>query len=245
MNSRLAMKIVLPLCISLSFFLLNNPLAAQIGPGESPPVVKIASPGPDASWLVRFTPKSPGQESAELSNNQRPYIKEIRVTRIKDRRLDLTTWSDGLVFETWHLTHGREETRIVMSEDRRFKAGQIRLLAFPPDHEDTVSVNFPELDWVASPGVEVESTDHRGKPAVRFRFAPTDEEGLSGRVFEAWVDLETRLPLSFDDGRVLRTYTFSPSPQVLPPVPQRFLDRLAQRDKLVAKDQQREMQLPR
>jgi len=213
------------------------PPAPAARPGQATPKTPLIPRAPSRSeWTIRIaTDFDGGWESSEAWEGAAAAQSEQRTVRSiefsKDAELQTyrlrTRWSDGESEDEW----------IVMGHHVAERAGGRGLYIVGSEATTTQELNqtdFPELTWVdmsSYRGVKA----HKGKPVFVFN-VPFDKKRLSGddaRMVEMarqsdptatpskvlgakvgevvlFLDAATQLPVLYNDGRSIRTYSFSP-----------------------------------
>lgn len=188
-----------------------------------------------SEWTVRITTEfSGGWESSEEWETAQAMVSEQRSLRSIDYSKDAelqtyrlrSSWSDGESEDEW----------IVMGHHVAERAGGRGLYIVGSESAMTQELaknDFPELAWVDMQSFRGVKT-HKGKPVFIFN-VPFDQMPLSGddarfveiarqadpkatpskvlgaKVSEVvlYLDVQTQLPVLYNDGRSIRTYRFS------------------------------------
>ncbi len=176
------------------------------GPGnaqEAPPSPPYIAPVPTpVSWNIQISyPEPPPPESR--------FLKEVRVTKTRDKKREISTWSDGIESETWYMDghviyrqpHFLSDDVAVVEEATYFAQG-----------------DFPNLFWVNKDTYKRQEI-REGRLCYYYESDPSAVPGrvsasLQGQlqrppVFKAWIDVKTKLPVVLDQGKLIEKYSFS------------------------------------
>ena len=218
------------------FFGLSRLAAQQPGvekvPVPSPPLVNQA---PDfSSWVVRYPSASPGAGTARSRANARK-IKEVDVTKTDDLRREVTVYTDGTAGEFWR--YGGLEIFLdpIGKYVNIMDTAKTQMAAANPTKTD-----FFDLGWIKAQDF-VGNVALGGRDCYYFRRSGAAKSTATGQAvedkeqvaagtasLEAWIDVNSRLPLAFKDQSGLRQYEFGAAPSArltLPANMQKELDR--------------------
>lgn len=177
---------------------------------ESPTAPYVNTPGKLARWQVQFRslnanpePESAQQEQTQLS----PEVKEVLFSRTGDLTRVQTRWSNGGVTESW----------LAQGYAMELPPGYPLILVTPPGVSRGRLMNsdgyYPGLDWLDLKYFRaVIQVD--GKPC--FHYHHPDLE------LDAWIDVQTNLPVAAQDRDYRYRYTFLAPPEPGQTLPEPF-----------------------
>ena len=176
-----------------------------------------------ADWTVTFNykgdEKKPGGVAGQPSLNAGPAIpadslQSLTVSKTKKTYREETIFKSGMKGEKW--IYDNIELMQVPGTDSIVPIDPPTQEAPSPDYSDYSKSDFPELNWLTLDHYKGIQT-YQGKPAYLF------ESTNPGEKCVALLAVETQLPLSFTEGKVVRTYVFNPPPTAPLIPPENFL----------------------
>lgn len=181
----------------------------------SPPLV--ATPPESARWKIVLTPKKTSGASEGETVKEREYIKTPSAA------VAYTRWSDGKTTEAWiagnhYLTSVPDNPGIYVTPLR------LRPVAFHSGAVDFVT-RFPGFAWL-------DLKHYVGTVAVGSQRSFHYADKSTGN--EAWVAVETNLPVAYSDTNCRYAYEFFPPPRETPQMPEKFLRELRNNEKAEA-----------
>jgi hypothetical protein len=169
----------------------------------------VSFPTGDASWTVNVN------ASGSSKGAPTTYVQKAQVTQLNNvKRIELT-WSDGKTTEKWSVP----KLPVEFEEDPR--DGRVNTFSNGSMHENLtkffLTYDSFAFDWVNDSTLKEKSPiSYQGKQCYHFLSSATAQDSGISFKREAWIDATTLLPVAFDNGVSLSTYTFSPRPPVGP-----------------------------
>ena len=186
--------------------------AADEIPPPKPPFVKAVPE--NAQWTVTADFKAEPKPSPDAPKHHDWRCAEVQTTKVGKVKRDLITTRDGLKQEHWFvdgmLYWTNAQGEVSVTDMRAAEASD------PEEDSPSIPSGFPGVGWLKLEnyaGVEVFEKQRC------YHFA---KDGA-----EAWIDVETKLPVGYRRGKVLYRFTFAevPSgPLAMPPAYQTALD---------------------
>jgi hypothetical protein len=194
----------------------------------------ISFPTGPAAWTIKIA-DSPNNKSP---SNPMGKISSIEVIQNQQFRHSLITYSNNQTKDFWSIVG----TDLFLTE---YSNGAIALN--PTNKFFFVPFAPSSFDWV-QPGLlqEKDPIDFQGTKCFHYKgsMGSSPSSGAPGLtsatiggvpvtiIGEVWVDSKTLLPVAFDDGQILATFTFHPTPTTPLVPPAKYLD-LYERYKIV------------
>ncbi len=185
-------------------------------PPPSPPYVKQA--GSSDGWIIHF-PAPPATLSSALPGTpKQKTIKEIDVTKLDDKRREIFVWNNGSTSQHWYysgLELSQDANATFVSATNPFKASEETAAKAKSDFYDFAWITLNDF-------VGKTNSPPNNSPKGLMMPAPL------GAV-EAWINIETGLPVAIKDARGQRTYQFTGetvASLTLPPMFQAEYDRV-------------------
>jgi len=210
--------------------------SAQSQPAkEAPPAPPyLATIPPPASWSIR--PANPPPP-----NLQARVLKEMRVAKTRDKKQELSLWSDGTESESWYVD------TFVIYRQPHFVKDDVAIMEQRPDSSTNFfsTGDFSNLGWIGQ-DTFLRTEMHKGKPCHYYETGHTAEQQqipepmraqVQLAVSKAWIDAKTRLPVTVEEGGIRQEYEFtfgSPKSLTLPPLFSARLEKLLARRKAAA-----------
>ncbi len=171
----------------------------------------VAFPVGDATWTV----SSKASGSATPRGAPNPYVQTAEVTQIKDVKRIIFNWSDGKTTEKWTIP------RLPVEFEQDPRDGRVNTFQNGSLHENLskffMTYDSFAFDWVTEATLKEKTPiTYQGKQCYHFVSSATAMDSGIAYKREAWVDSTTLLPVAFDNGVSLSTYTFDPKPPAGP-----------------------------
>lgn len=217
----------------LGMLLLGGAVHAQSPSAkpEPPAPPYIASVPAPASWSIRSI-------NPPVANPEAPTIKEIRVAKARDKKQELTIWSNGAESESWFVD------TFVIYRQPHFVKGDVAILEQRPDSSDHFfsTSDFSNLAWVGKDTFQRTETVkgklcyyyENGRHAEQERIPEPLRDQIKLAISKAWIDARTKLPVAVEEGGIRQEYDFtfgSPASLTLPPLFAARLEKLLNRRK--------------
>lgn len=179
----------------------------------------VALPQGDFSCTVDVTSHDiPVPDPAHPERTYCPEVKRISISKVGDVRRDIVLMSDNTTSQVWSLPKEGISLQEQGTSDKKrvcLLAGLLNDLACPKllhfDADSVSWINEKALDKGAAAGAVLHYKASVGV-AMGFGEPPTP------RIYQAWINAKTLVPLKFDDGDALYVLTFGPptGPLVMP-----------------------------
>lgn len=201
--------------------LLLGALLCQIG-ARAQDLVQFPK-GP-AGWTVDVTPSSNPKRAVPIG----VQVSQMEVSQDAQKRRTQAKMSNGRTDERWSIS----ATNMILIQDPNGNVFDV-----PNGEADGIDYGLPysesAFSWVTpSTLVEKDPISYQGRQC--FHYKGTVRKIAYGAPVlihvEAWIDAKTQLPVAFDDGTWLATYSFHPppyAPLTIPPNFQKTFDRLS------------------
>jgi hypothetical protein len=175
--------------------LLIVPLATN---AEEP----VKFPTGPKTWDIRVTPSK--LNGPPDTPNTAPRLLSVTVTQDNSKRRYQTTYTGGNTCEAWELP----QYQMTMAET---PGGSIAMIGLPP--ETTTPFGPAAFEWLKPEHLKTPNPQtHLNKPCWHYegtRNIQNDEgETINTLKCAAWIDAETLLPVTLDDGVNCGTYKF-------------------------------------
>ncbi len=185
-----------------------------------------------SEWMEANQPNKAAQPTVVAPTSPSPRaVKEMTVSKADGTRREVSLWMDGQRSERWFYKDlvlfqqpGRPDVYIINSfqlQNMSFKGGL-----------DISQSDFPKLAWVSKEAFKgVESSNKKScyyfekkiaKPGFVPKLGAKPGDAVETVTLQAWIDAETKLPVSSDDGVSITTYTFREIPQIPLELPPQF-----------------------
>lgn len=236
-------SIVLALSLSTFSLLLAQ---SEEAPKPSEPILRRAPS--NAQWTVSFSPKKEGghKEGSESSANEPSVapnqLKSLTIAKDGKTYREVSVWGDSRKTEKWivgdlqvyETPYTKQIARAILPS-----SGQ-----YAPSYSDYRRSDFEDIEWINKDNFRG-LAEVNGRKVFVFQTAPakrrltpreqselvdTSEEHASKETlaqpivnssgYTAYLDIQTQLPLYFDDGYTLHTYKFAetaPGSLTVPP----------------------------
>lgn len=203
------------LCFAALLPLLLAPLCAA--PGEIPEPPHVATIPPFTSWRIsvipsKRTPEPSSPEEARARENTEHYFPPLEsVAGYKNDRVihEISTWKNSGPTESFVV-----DGVLYRPSSPRYPQDIVALDPANAAVPDLTKNSFPNLAWVNAQSF-VKTLTEEGRQ-LHF-YEQQGSRGLPSN--QAWIDAKTRLPARWDDGRLLRIFTFSPAKPREIPIP--------------------------
>jgi hypothetical protein len=205
------------------------PLIEKVPP-PPPPYVNQAGSGD--GWIIHFPPPPETSGSALPGVPKRKTLKEIDVAKVDDKRREISVWNDGSTSQHWYykgVELSQNDDSASVSASNPFQSGA--------DNAAKAKSDFIDFAWITLADF-VGKTKKDGRDCYYYqRAASSSSPANSQKNFmmatpvgatEAWINIETSLPVAIKDSRGERTYQFTGetvSSLTLPPMFQAEYDR--------------------
>jgi hypothetical protein len=169
----------------------------------------VAFPTGNASWIVM------SEVSGSTKGVPTPNVEKAEVTQVNDVKKIELTWSDGKTTEKWTIP------RLPVEFEQDPRDGRVSSFQNGGMHQILTkffqSYDSFAFDWVSPTTLqEKEPVTYKGKQCFHYLSTATaPDSGISFKR-EAWIDATTSLPVAYDNGAFLSTYTFAPKPPTGP-----------------------------
>lgn len=188
----------------------------------------------DSGWTIKCKySRSASSPSVQLTNSSplqgARRLESIEVRKSGDIRQEKSFWSDSSITEKWFVGQYLLMTMPGLSDVYIFHNNEGADMAVKNQFADFSVSDFPELAWLSSDtfrGV----VKYKGAPSYQFSREIVIQYGedCEKTIQNAWVDVATRRPQAFEQGRFDRVYSYepvAPVPLVLPSAFQEAFDR--------------------
>ena len=183
---------------------------------DTPPTAPFVRPPPEQSaWKIKVTRSSDDEKTqSEKGGDKSRVVVGIESTRFGETKRDVVTYSNDSKEEIWYvgrnvLTPYPDGTRVGI---RAIEEGGIPV-------EPVSELGFPGLDWPSNDTYE--GTVKKGGQQCRHYV----KKGEGDR-WEAWIGMESGLPVAAQFGNVIHTYTFTTAPTAPIPMPAMYVQAL-------------------
>jgi len=197
-------------------FLLSLVPAAFIY-AKNPPAVIF--PADNCAWTIEITYH--GKTKSEKQGTQaQPRRVKIEAVCARDISHYSTEWSNKRITEDW-LTG-----KFIFLQNET--SGELSIV--PNDGSIVKYEQFDQsrFDWVPTGEIKNERESYLGRTCIHVRKAmdgpPAPGEKSHVIYLQAWLDVQTHLPVAFDDGSTVYVYTFHPPPATPLTLPKQCLD---------------------
>lgn len=228
------------LWVALAPWLMPDLLHAQIKP--EPPVPPLVAPCPGMMKLILLlkedgkqdVPVAPGKDDASSTHGSDAITwKSVEITKTSDIRLIKATRSDGKTRETWILGN--------KLFDKTFDGKQVSCLDYHPSFPfflQTTNTQFYGTEWISLENYKG-VVSYEGKKCYHYeKLVRLPSDGLnlasgsesSGNTFfpesrlEAWIDIQSKLPVAVTLSEGVYIYQFAAPPQVPLSPPKEYSD---------------------
>jgi hypothetical protein len=201
---------------------LAGTLSAQVTTSAFQP-----NTGARAHWTIKVQPKTTPTSV---------QVTEKEVKKVPDKRCETTAWSDGRKDVNWFYQD------LFMQEARHYPEGSIQIYRMTNDTPERA--DFPELAWALNKPL-VKTTQFSGRKAWILTKDNSADAGPSPVPSQPtlWVSIETGLPMAYDDGAQIQTYSFLSPPADLT-LPKAYQDKAEWLEKMDEKARIRSTQRP-
>ena len=172
-------------------------------------VHQVDFPQGDATWSVaaqgqETVPPPPNASASPAPKALKKFVGMDIVCQGKLRR-DTITWSDGSTDQMWWIRN----LPYVMTE----KGGQVGCTKA----SDLWQVRFDasSFEWVSAK-TYLGKKSYQGSDCQYYEMKIVDPDGGPTRIFRAWVDHSSHLPLAFDNGFITVSFTFPKGGPIAP-----------------------------
>lgn len=202
--------------LALALYIICSVMAiAQMPSPTQPPRQPFVTNAPICGqWTISFT--SIGTTASQAPNKSiknSPLewkLKEIKVVKVYKDRYEIDSWSDGQTSEKWFHEDRMIFTRpgspeIYILERNHLNGAMAQVF---PDYRAS---DFPELGWLnLSVYVGVQTLQNRACYVFQSKkvdsLPPRNPEDAMNT--EAWIDMNTKLPLAISDGMNQQIFAF-------------------------------------
>jgi hypothetical protein len=209
------MRALFPILTCLGMLSGSAEAFAQNVQDIPPPKPPLVTAVPDkAEWTIKVEfPDAPKLPPDAPKPRDWRYV-EVQTTKVGAVKRDLITTREGLKQERWFvdsmLFWTDPKGEVSVSDMRAAEA------ADPDEDSPSVPSGFPGVGWL-----KLENYKDVVVFEKRLSYHYAKDEA------DAWIDVETKLPLAYKRGKILYRYSFAPSPSaslVMPPAYQTALD---------------------
>ncbi len=185
----------------------------------TPPQEPILARAPASSqWTVRVTPRRQSSTASDPAQEDGPVLlRQIVVTKSGDVRRQIKSYSNGSSTVEWFkgsvfFSPGTNSSLYLMMDAR-----------FEPTQFDPSEIDFEMMEWLKSEHF-VKAVKVNDRVAYEFEYKPVEidendsyaehrrtlmeQRGIRVGATKAWVDVETRLPISMTDEQYSYAFEF-------------------------------------
>jgi len=199
----------------------------------------VIFPNGDFFCGVKVTAHPPVDRGEKNPDKQVPapelLLKNVEITQVGKLRKDILTYNDGRSSEIW-IAAGAGVVLVVADTHQN---GAV----YPANFKDLDSTGFrllrldaASVTWITDKSL-AGTVDFKGKKAQHYQavqiiMTPYDRTmDLPGKskLFQAWIDQKTLIPLGFDDGDALYELNFGDKPPVGPLIMPATLEKMMQK----------------
>lgn len=184
-----------------------------------------------SQWTEVFQPSKSSRAPAGSSTSGPPEMKQMIVSKAETTRHESCQWTDGQISERWLYKGFVLFQQLGSSTVFILNSSNVDSLSNKVGYDFSQS-DFPKLNWLSKQTYEGVATVnkvqcyHFQKTVPAPVVPPPAGQKQAAKpapplTMDAWIDVNTKLPVASDDGRWFTTYTFKEMPEKpleLPPV---------------------------